>query len=286
MRLVCTNSALITNAAYTYYQRDSNQTKTDLPKRSRSTSEAILVLAKDIDAQTSPSPISTIHNSQIKRKKKDFCICKPMGNLIVYSHLLLSCDENPLVRIRIRRYVRGRDLYIQCTAGGAPTPQPPLPPSPMSDSELRQRQPSPATSTKAPPKGKENFSSPPPSNKPPAATVTRGIILVASLALSVIALLYLRNFHSSSPATSYILCSPPGARHIYTVDHDDSKAECMTVSEHFILDTGTHGKSHEPINPFKTPFVAHFPSRPHKPVFIIQIDLHQARRNCRSRTDR
>ena len=157
----------------------------------------------------------------------------------------------------------------------------------MSDSELRQRQPSPGTRSKASQKKKECSNSPPPSTKPPtAALVTRGIILAASLALSVIALLYLRDFHSSSPATSYILCSPPGAQRIYTVDHGDSKVECMAVSGNFIVDTGVYGMSHEPINLFKTPFVAHFTSRPHKPVFIIQIDPHQARCNCRPRSDR
>lgn len=79
------------------------------------------------------------------------------------------------------------------------------------------------------------------------ATVTRGIILAASLALSVIALLYLHDFHSSSPATSYVLCSPPGTQQIHTVDHDNSKVECMAVSEDFIVDTGSRGMSHEPI---------------------------------------
>lgn len=129
----------------------------------------------------------------------------------------------------------------------------------MSGSEMRQRQPSPSTSAAASLKKKSGFNDPPISNWPPETTATRGFILAASLALSVILLLYLRNFHSPSRATSYILCSPPDTQQIYTVDHDDSKVECMAVDGDFIINTGTHGMSHEPIDSFKSPFVAHFP---------------------------
>jgi hypothetical protein len=129
----------------------------------------------------------------------------------------------------------------------------------MSGSEMRQRQPSPSTSATASPKEKNGSNDPPLSNRPSGTTATRGFILAASLALSVILLLYLRNFHSPSPATSYILCSSPDTQQIYTVNHDDSKVECMAVSGDLIIDTGTHGMSHEPIDPFKAPFVAHFP---------------------------
>jgi hypothetical protein len=128
----------------------------------------------------------------------------------------------------------------------------------MSESELRQRQPSPVMPAKASPK-KEPDSKRPPPIQPPVTTAARGFILVVSLALSVSLLLYLRNFHFSSPATSYTLCSPLGTKQIYTVDHDDSRVECMAVSGDLIIETGAHGMSHEPINLFKTPFVAHFP---------------------------
>ena len=117
----------------------------------------------------------------------------------------------------------------------------------MSDSELRQRQPSPATSAKTSPKKLKGSSTPPLSNPPPATTVTRGFILTASFALSVTLLLCLHTFHSTSSASSYILCSPPGTEKIYSVDHDDSRVECMAVRGDFILDTGARGMSHEPI---------------------------------------
>ena len=130
----------------------------------------------------------------------------------------------------------------------------------MSDSELRQRQPSPATSAKALPITQKGSSRIPSSNLPPATSATRGFILAASLALSVTTLLlYLHNFHSPSLPSSYILCSPPGAQQIYTVDHDDSKVECMTVHGDFIIDTGAHGMSHEPISLFKLPVRGSFP---------------------------
>ena len=129
----------------------------------------------------------------------------------------------------------------------------------MSDSELRQRQPSPGTSAKASPKKRKGSCSPPPSNLPPATSAVRGVILAASFALSVTILLYLRNFHSPSLASSYILCSPPGTQHIYTVDHDDSKVECMAVHGDLIVDTGARGMSHEPITPFRTPAHGSFP---------------------------
>ena len=126
----------------------------------------------------------------------------------------------------------------------------------MSDSELRQRQPSPRTAAKASTEKAQTSS--PPSSYRPAATATRCFILAASLALSVIFLLYFRNFHSPPPATSYVLCSPPGTNQIYTVDHNNSRVECMAVNGKFIIDTGARGKSHEHINLFKTPFMAHF----------------------------
>ena len=129
----------------------------------------------------------------------------------------------------------------------------------MSDSELRQRQPSPATSAKALPREHKSPSGPPPLNPWPATSTTRGFILVASLALSITLILYLRNFHSSPPSPSYILCSPPGTQHIYTVDHGDSKVECMAVRGDFIIDTGARGMSHEPISLFKTPVHGSFP---------------------------
>ena len=128
----------------------------------------------------------------------------------------------------------------------------------MSDSELRQRQPSPATSAKALPKMKKGPGSPPPPNPPLASSAARRFILAVSLALSVI-LLCLRNFHSSVPASSYILCSPPGTQQIYTVDHDDSKVECMAIHGDFIIDTGARGMSHEPISLFKTSVRGSFP---------------------------
>jgi hypothetical protein len=137
----------------------------------------------------------------------------------------------------------------------------------MSDSELRQRQPSPTTPPKAPLNYRKG-SIPPPSNQPPATTATRGFILAASLVLSVILLLYLRNFHSLSPASSYILCSPPGTQRIYTVDNDKSEVECMAVSGNLIVDTGAHGMSHECTNLFRTPFMAHFPQP------TSQADIH------------
>ena len=157
----------------------------------------------------------------------------------------------------------------------------------MSDSELRQRQPSPAMSPKASPRKHKSPSGLPPLNSRPASpTTTRGFILLASLALSITLLLYLRNFHSSSPS-SYILCSPPGEQQIYTVDHDDSKVECMVVHGDLIIDTGARGMSHEPISPFKTTCSRVIsPSRPHRPVFIVQIDPYQAWCNCRSGTHR
>ena len=129
----------------------------------------------------------------------------------------------------------------------------------MSDCELRQRQPSPTIPPKAPLKKKKGPNNPPPPNQPRTTAATRGFILVASLALSVILLLHFRNFHSPSPAGSYILCSPPGTQQIYTVDHEDSKVECMAVSGNLIVDTGPHSTSHEPTNLFRTLFVAHFP---------------------------
>ena len=164
----------------------------------------------------------------------------------------------------------------------------PTPPSLMSDSELRQRQPSPAISPLASPRKHKSPSGLPPLNSPRPATptTTRGFILLASLALSITLLLYLRGFHSSSPS-SYILCSPPGEQQIYTVDHDDSKVECMVVHGDFIIDTGARGMSHEPITPFKTLVHGSFPpSRPHRPVFIVQFDPHHAWCNCRSGTHR
>lgn len=133
-------------------------------------------------------------------------------------------------------------------------------PSPMSDSELRQRQPSPTASAKASPKKKQKGpTSPPPPDPQSASSAARGFILAASLALSVTLLLYLRIFHSPSPASSYILCSPPGKLQIHTVDHDDSRVECMTVRGDFIIDTGARGMSHEPISQFKTSAHGSFP---------------------------
>ena len=143
-----------------------------------------------------------------------------------------------------------------------PNPLTTPPPSffpPMSDSELRQRQPSPTTSAMASPKKQKGSNSPPPSNPPPASTVTRGFILAASFALSVTILLCLHTFHSPSPVSTYILCSPPGTRQIYTVDHDDSKLECMAVRGDLIVDTGARGVSHEPIILFRTLLMGHFP---------------------------
>lgn len=129
----------------------------------------------------------------------------------------------------------------------------------MSDSELRQRQPSPPTSAKALPRKQKSPGGLPPLNSPPATSTTRGFILAASLALSITLLLCLRNFHSPSPSSSYILCSPLGTQQIYTVDHDNSKVECMTVRGDFIVDTGARGMSHEPISLFKTPVHGSFP---------------------------
>lgn len=129
----------------------------------------------------------------------------------------------------------------------------------MSDSELRQRQPSPTTSAKTSAKKHKGSNSPPPPDLPPATPAIRGFILAASFALSVTLLLYLRNFHSSPLASSYILCSPPDTEHIYTVDHEDSKVECMAVRGDFIVDTGARGTSHEPINLFRTPAHGSFP---------------------------
>lgn len=140
-----------------------------------------------------------------------------------------------------------------------PTTTPPSS-SPMSDSELRQRQPSPATSAKASPgKQKGSSSLPPVLNPRPTTSATRGFILAASLALSVTLLFYLRNFHSSPLASPHILCSPPGTQQIYTVDHGNSKVECMAVHGDFIIDTGARGMSHEPINQFKIPVHGSFP---------------------------
>ena len=129
----------------------------------------------------------------------------------------------------------------------------------MSDSELRQRQPSPATSTKASPRKQKGSTSPPPSHLPPPASATRRFILAASLALSVTLLLCLRSFHSPSPPSSYLLCSPPGTQQIYTVDHHDSKVECMAVHGDFIIDTGARGMSHELISLLETPVHGSFP---------------------------
>lgn len=161
-------------------------------------------------------------------------------------------------------------------------PQPPI----MSDSNLRQRQQSPVRHAKIPP-GKKRSSGGPPT------TFANNVIPAAlsAFALSVIAFLYLGNPHPSSQPTnstseSYILCSPPGTQQIYTVDHEDSKVECMAVGGDFIVDTGTHGMLLEPIIRFKTQFEDHFHSQPHKSIFIIQTNLHQARCNCRSRIDR
>ena len=129
----------------------------------------------------------------------------------------------------------------------------------MSDSELRQRQPSPTTSAKTSPKKLKGSSTPPLPNPPPATTVTRGFILTASLALSVTLLLYLHRFHSTSPPSNYLLCSPPGTQKIYSVDHDDSMVECMAVRGDFIVDTGARSMSHEPIGQFRTSAHGSFP---------------------------
>lgn len=116
----------------------------------------------------------------------------------------------------------------------------------MVDSNLRRRRPSPAKPATVSPKKEDSL---PPSNRPSAATATRYVISGAALALSVIVLLYyLRNFHFPPPATPYILCSLPGTQQIYTVDHDDSKVECMAVRGNFIVDTGAYGMLHEPFD--------------------------------------
>ena len=119
----------------------------------------------------------------------------------------------------------------------------------MSDSTFRQCQPALAKPTKAPPgKKKDRFTIPLPPNQSPAANFIKDLIRAVIIAYCIFHFAlrtYLPNFYSLSPASSYILCSPPGAPQIYTVDNDDSRVECMAVSGNFIVDTGSHSMSHE-----------------------------------------
>jgi hypothetical protein len=76
-----------------------------------------------------------------------------------------------------------------------------------------------------------------------SSKATRVYITATSLALSAVLFLYLRFSSSDRFPVSYILCSPPGAISIYTIDDRNAKVECLAVNEHQIVDTGALGTS-------------------------------------------
>ena len=69
----------------------------------------------------------------------------------------------------------------------------------------------------------------------------RFISLLAGL--GVLALI--NGYFRKTEPTVYALCSPHGTAHIYTVDANDAKAQCLAVKGERFLHTGAYGKNIE-----------------------------------------
>jgi hypothetical protein len=105
----------------------------------------------------------------------------------------------------------------------------------MADLRLRSQSSSPKPATK---KTADSYSVAPIST--PRTHRSTRLVYVASVILSVLCLAYVGRRERTPLPDAYALCSRSGA-HIYTVDPDFPRAQCMVVQGSYIVDVGAIG---------------------------------------------
>jgi hypothetical protein len=73
--------------------------------------------------------------------------------------------------------------------------------------------------------------------------LTARLLYASSVILSILCLAYFSGRGHTSLPDAYALCSPSGA-HIYTVDPEQPRAQCMVVQGSRIVDVGAIGMYH------------------------------------------
>ena len=89
-------------------------------------------------------------------------------------------------------------------------------------------------------KGLEKKALPEPTPGPHRGRLGRSHLV--SLLAGLGALVWLSGYFRGTEHTTYALCSPHGTANIYTVDANDTKAQCLVVKGERFLHTSAYGK--------------------------------------------